>query len=143
VISDDLSGRGNIDHFSKYNSDFGHPGVDALLRALGKLLHENFCRREGDIACRWAGDEFALVLPEAPLDVTRTRAEDLREKVKRLNVRYEDKSLGELTISLGVAVFPEHGSSAEALIKGVDAALYRAKNGGRDRVEIAQVMDHE
>jgi diguanylate cyclase (GGDEF)-like protein len=127
----------DIDHFKKFNERFTHLGADLLLRALGKMLQESFCRREGDLACRYGGEEFVLVLAEAPLDVTQRRAEELRKEAKRLNLRYEGKRLGRVTLSLGVAVFPEHGITADVLIRAADTALFRAKNGGRDRVEIA------
>lgn len=133
----------DIDHFKQINTDYTHVGGDAILRALGALLSEKYSRREGDIACRFGGEEFALVLPEASVDVTRKRAEDLREETKSLSVFCEDKPLRRITLSLGVAVFPEHGSTYEALIREADAALFRAKNGGRDRVEVAPLPDEE
>ncbi len=83
------------------------------------------------------GEEFVVILPEAPLDDTLKRAEQLREGIKQLQVRHYDQTLGAVTVSIGVAAFPEHGSTAEAIMQAADAALYRAKREGRDRVVVA------
>jgi diguanylate cyclase (GGDEF)-like protein len=77
------------------------------------------------------------VLPGASVDKTRGRAESLRESVKRLNPRHKKQSLGAFTISAGVAVFPDHGTSVDTVLKAADTALYAAKNSGRDRVVVA------
>jgi diguanylate cyclase (GGDEF)-like protein len=124
----------DLDHFKLFNDTFGHDAGDTLLRALGKFLQIHI--RGGDIACRYGGEEFVLIMPEASLDVTQRRAEQLREGVKHLNVQHHGQSLGIVTLSLGVATFPEHGSNAEATLKAADSALYRAKQEGRDRVAV-------
>lgn len=125
----------DLDHFKQFNDTFGHSAGDALLRELGTMLRANL--RAGDIACRFGGEEFVLILPEAALDCARTRAEQFREAAKHLNVSHLGESLGPMTVSLGVAAFPEHGTSGEALLETADAALYRAKSEGRDRVVVA------
>ena len=89
-----------------------------------------------DIACRYGGEEFTLILPAAPLPVTVSRAEQLREKYKHLDVN-QSRSPEARTLSLGVAGFAEHGSSVEELLRAADVALYRAKHAGRDRVVVA------
>jgi diguanylate cyclase (GGDEF)-like protein len=129
----------DIDHFKRFNTDYTHPGGDALLRALGKFLGENFCRREGDFACRYGGEEFALVMPGASLEDTRRRAEQLRKEVKRLKVRYEESFLRPVSLSLGVAAYPSHGLAPEVLSKAAATALMQAKKGGRDRVVVAKL----
>ncbi len=122
----------DLDHFKRFNDTFGHVGGDALLRALGALLeHET---RSADIACRYGGEEFTLILPEASLEVAAHRAEWLREAVKQLHVQHDGQSLGEVTLSLGVSAFPTHGLTGDSLLKAADGALYRAKREGRDRV---------
>jgi diguanylate cyclase (GGDEF)-like protein len=83
--------------------------------------------RADDIACRYGGEEFALVLPDASLDVSCERAELLREGVKELRIEYLRQHLGPVTMSIGVSLFPDHGDNPEALIRAADAALYRAK----------------
>ena len=93
--------------------------------------------RGADIACRYGGEEFTLILPEAPLEATRQRAEELREGVKALRVQHRGQPLGPITLSLGVAGFPDHSSNKEVLLRTADAALYRAKQDGRDRVVVS------
>lgn len=125
----------DVDHFKQFNDTFGHEAGDAVLRELGMFLHNNI--RGGDIACRYGGEEFTLILPEASIEDTRRRAEQLRVDIKHLNIQYRRQPLGAITLSFGVACFPAHGETSEALIRAADAALYRAKAEGRDRVVIA------
>lgn len=122
----------DIDHFKKFNDNFGHPAGDALLRAMGQFLKHQV--RAEDVACRYGGEEFALILPEATLEVAYQRAEVVRETVKELQVHYAGEALGPITLSLGVATFPQHGSTSEAVLKAADVALYKAKQSGRNRV---------
>ena len=114
----------DVDHFKQFNDTFGHATGDNLLRELGNFLNANV--RGEDIACRYGGEEFALIMPEASLEVTRERAEKLREGVKNINVR-----------SLGQTSGTDSGSTGEAVLQAADAALYRAKAEGRDRVVAA------
>src|SRR5262249_49860229 len=107
----------DIDHFKRFNRRFGHPGADAVLRNLGSFLQERLCRREGDLAFRYAGEEFTVILPGASLENSRLRAEELRRQVKGLQVRHEERLLDPVSVSIGVAAFPEHGSTPAALIK--------------------------
>ncbi len=121
----------DLDHFKKVNDTYGHEGGDALLKAIGTyLLH---AVRVGDIVCRFGGEEFVLVLPGAPLEVTCERAAALQRGVKNLKVRHQGQVLS-ATVSVGVASYPEHGLTGENLLQAADAALYRAKQEGRDRV---------
>jgi diguanylate cyclase (GGDEF)-like protein/PAS domain S-box-containing protein len=122
----------DIDHFKQFNDMFGHQAGDALLRALGNLLKES--TRGQDVACRYGGEEFVFVLSGASLAAARQRAELLREEIKQLNVRHGGQLLGAVTLSIGIAVFPDNGDSAENLLKAADNALYRAKENGRDRI---------
>jgi diguanylate cyclase (GGDEF)-like protein len=125
----------DIDHFKRFNDAYGHDAGDVLLRELAGLLKHTV--RGGDIACRYGGEEFVLILPEASLDLARGRAEALRDEVKRLHVMHGGAVIGPITISAGVAVFPDHGKTAAILLHAADAALYRAKTAGRDQVMIA------
>jgi diguanylate cyclase (GGDEF)-like protein/PAS domain S-box-containing protein len=125
----------DIDHFKRFNDTFGHDGGDALLRNLGKFLQKHV--RSSDIACRYGGEEFTLILPEASLEVTRQRAEQIKATVKDLRAHQGQKVLDPITLSLGVAVFPGHGATHRALLQAADVALYRAKETGRDRVCLA------
>jgi diguanylate cyclase (GGDEF)-like protein len=92
--------------------------------------------------CRYGGEEFVLVLPDASLDGAAGRAEQLRVAVKQMRVAHNGLTLGPITVSIGVAVFPEHGANGEALLKAADAALYEAKREGRDRVSVAKHVEH-
>jgi diguanylate cyclase (GGDEF)-like protein/PAS domain S-box-containing protein len=121
----------DVDHFKRFNDTFGHEAGDAVLRELGLFLKKHI--RSSDIACRYGGEEFMLILPEASLEPSLERAEQLREGVKHLNMEHHRQALGGITLSLGVAVFPDCGLTGEAVIRAADAALYRAKNEGRDR----------
>ena len=126
----------DLDHFKYFNDNFGHEAGDLLLKELGLLLRGNI--RGEDIACRYGGEEFTLILPEGSRDVTRQRAEFFKEAIQRLDVHYRGIPLGRITASMGVAVFPDHGRSAQALVEAADKALYRSKNAGRDRVTMAE-----
>jgi diguanylate cyclase (GGDEF)-like protein/PAS domain S-box-containing protein len=125
----------DLDHFKDFNDTFGHAGGDAMLSSLAHVITAGI--RTEDIACRYGGEEFLLVMPGASLETARERAENVRQAVKNLQVKCLDQLLKSTTISLGVAIFPDHGVTAEEVIAAADAALYRAKQAGRDRVEIA------
>jgi diguanylate cyclase (GGDEF)-like protein/PAS domain S-box-containing protein len=125
----------DLDHFKYFNDNFGHEAGDLLLKELGTLLRGNI--RGEDIACRYGGEEFTLILPEGTGAVTRQRAEFYKDAIQRLDVHYRGHPLGRITASMGVAVFPDHGRTAKALIEAADKALYRSKSAGRDRVTMA------
>jgi diguanylate cyclase (GGDEF)-like protein/PAS domain S-box-containing protein len=126
----------DIDHFKAFNDAYGHEVGDALLQVIGSYLTGN--TRGGDLACRFGGEEFLLILPEATLENTIRRAEEFRKGIKGLMVQQKDRLLGGITISIGIAGYPEHGQTVEALLRAVDVALYRAKEAGRDCVVVAQ-----
>ena len=125
----------DIDRFKHFNDTFGHEAGNAVLRALGNALKSNI--RSSDIACRYGGEELLLILPDVSLAAASQRAEQLRQSIKQMKVQYQDRSLGSITISLGVACFPDHGLVGKALIQAADAALYRAKKAGRNCVAMA------
>ena len=125
----------DIDRFKSFNDTFGHQAGDALLRAFGDLLMRG--TRGQDVACRYGGEEFALVLAGASSESADKRAQLLREELTHLAVEHAGQVLGRVTVSVGVAVFPDHAAGAEDLVRAADEALYRAKNAGRDRVCIA------
>jgi diguanylate cyclase (GGDEF)-like protein len=127
----------DLDHFKQYNDTFGHSAGDELLSALGILLKSHI--RGEDIACRYGGEEFLLILPGASMEIALERAESLRLAVKEIHLHYS--GLKPTTLSLGVAVYPDHGDNGLQLIQSADAALYRAKNAGRDRVVAAERPD--
>ena len=106
-----------------------------MLRALGSLLQTHV--REGDIACRYGGEEFVIALPGASLAITRERANELRKLTEQFTAFIPGRSIEKVTISLGAAAYPEHGATWQEVIQAADKALYRAKQGGRNRVESA------
>ncbi|MEK6790710.1 MAG: diguanylate cyclase [Deltaproteobacteria bacterium] len=126
----------DLDHFKDYNDTFGHEAGDMLLRELGVILQGNI--RASDIACRYGGEEFTVILPEAAIDVTCGRGEQIRQAVRRLQLLYGGRPLGAVTVSVGAAVYPEHGLNARDVINAADEALYKAKAEGRDRLVVAE-----
>jgi diguanylate cyclase (GGDEF)-like protein len=129
VISADL------DHFKRINDTFGHDVGDKVLVGAANILSQNI--RGSDIVCRVGGEEFTIILPGASLDATRTRAEGICKSMTGLNVKHDDITVGTITISLGVTVFPDGGRDFETLLRSADRALYQAKTDGRNRVAVA------
>jgi diguanylate cyclase (GGDEF)-like protein len=125
----------DLDHFKPFNDTYGHDAGDMLLRELGRLLQASV--RSGDIACRYGGEEFMLILPGANADTTRQRAERMREAVKNIFVSHRGQPVSTVTMSAGVSAFPDHGTTAEVLTQAADTALYRAKTEGRNRVVVS------
>jgi diguanylate cyclase (GGDEF)-like protein/PAS domain S-box-containing protein len=129
----------DIDHLKRVNDSYGHDAGDAALEALGNLMLKTF--RGEDVPCRFGGDEFTIILPEATVSDAFRRAEQFREAFKGLEFEHEGKHFGPLTLSLGIAAYPDHGSSVERLLQIADAATYAAKAQGRDRVMIGGVVE--
>lgn len=129
----------DIDQMKPINDRYGHDAGDAVLRQIGGIMKKIF--RGEDVACRYGGDEFLIILPEASLSDVWQRAENLREAVKKVQLEYEGKFIGPVTVSVGVAAYPDFGSTVERLVQASDAAAYLAKREGGDRVMIAHSMD--
>lgn len=127
----------DLDHFKRFNDTYGHEAGDMLLRTLGGFLLSRV--RAEDIACRYGGEEFIVILPEASLAMTRTRAEELWQGVRKLGVNFNGELLRGVSTSVGVAAFPEHGRTVPELLRAADTALFAAKHLGRDRVALAEV----
>jgi diguanylate cyclase (GGDEF)-like protein/PAS domain S-box-containing protein len=126
----------DIDHFKHFNDTYGHAVGDGVLRELAHFLESHI--RGEDIVCRYGGEEFLLVMPEALVEVAQKRAEDLRQQVRQLRWQNADQFHEGVTLSCGVATYPLHGRTIESVLRAADAALYRAKRNGRDRVEVAE-----
>lgn len=123
----------DVDHFKHYNDTRGHPEGDRLLRILAQLIKERL--RRSDMAARYGGEEFVMLLPETDQEGVRMAAEDLRLAVE--NVPFEggeQQPLGKVTISIGVATFPDDATEGATLVQMVDQALYQAKRNGRNQV---------
>jgi diguanylate cyclase (GGDEF)-like protein len=125
----------DIDHFKKFNDDFGHDAGDAVLRELGVFLKKHV--RGSDVPCRYGGEEFILILSPSTIEGALRRAETIREAATHLSVRHAGHDLGNVTLSMGVAIFPDDASDVEATVKAADMALYQAKSEGRNRVIMA------
>lgn len=126
----------DLDHFKRFNDTNGHEGGDALLAEFGQSLSRVV--RGEDIACRYGGEEFAVILPGADLAAAIQRAEELRAAVTRMSVKLRGATLARVTASLGVAALHDHGKTGPDLLKAADEALYEAKKEGRNRVVTAQ-----
>lgn len=124
----------DVDHFKRINDTYGHPAGDEMLKALAGLLRAS-CR-EGDIACRYGGEEFIALLPRAPADIAHERAEQWRASFASLVTRHGEFEI-QATFSAGIASFPQHAHDADQLVARADAALYAAKQAGRNRCVVA------
>ena len=122
----------DVDHFKRFNDTFGHDAGDGVLREVARGLQEN--TREGDIVCRFGGEEFIVVLPDTDRRGAATRAGRILCVVRDLHVTHNDKTLGSITTSIGLAMYPQNGETVKALIQSADQALYAAKGAGRDRL---------
>ena len=122
----------DVDHFKSFNDEYGHAAGDALLSQIGQTLGSLV--REEDIACRYGGEEFTVVLPEAGAGEAALRAEGIRSEIGSTTVTHLRSTLGPRTISIGVATFPADGDTPAQLLAKADRALYEAKAQGRDRV---------
>ncbi len=120
----------DIDHFKEVNDNYGHAAGDLVLELIGRELRER--TRSGDVACRYGGEEFVIVLPDTSVVAAYKRAEELRAALERAEATWMEDRLAP-TFSLGVAAFPVHGASPEAVLAAADAALYQAKSEGRNR----------
>jgi diguanylate cyclase (GGDEF)-like protein len=126
----------DVDHFKRFNDNYGHDAGDAVLQAIGQLLLKTV--RASDLACRYGGEELTLILPGADFEVARQRLEKLRSAIIKLRVLYQDGELPPVTVSIGFVVTNGRDFAAAALLKQADTALYRAKEEGRNRVVAAE-----
>jgi diguanylate cyclase (GGDEF)-like protein len=127
----------DIDHFKRINDSFGHGAGDTVLQKVSGILRAHV--RETDVASRIGGEEFLLLLTESPLSLAAKRAEDIRTAIYEMSLKYKNNDLGRITASFGAVAFPDHGRSAEALIRAADKALYDAKHAGRNKVVSARL----
>lgn len=121
----------DIDHFKKVNDTYGHQAGDEVLKTLAAMLAKQ--ARASDVACRYGGEEFLILLPSMPQDAALERAEQWRTAFAAATVPFNEFHI-QATLSVGVASYPDHGTSPEELIRSADLALYRAKTEGRNCV---------
>jgi diguanylate cyclase (GGDEF)-like protein/PAS domain S-box-containing protein len=126
----------DLDHFKFFNDRFGHDAGDAVLRTLGELLRSHY--RAEDVICRYGGEEFAVILPETTAREAAKRSDSLRLAVKALTISHRGATLGTISVSIGIACYPEHASNAQQLLHTADTCLYTSKARGRDRITIAE-----
>lgn len=126
----------DLDHFKHFNDIFGHDAGDTVLRSLAELFRASF--RADDVICRYGGEEFAVILPESCVQDAAKRAEELRMATKELKLVHRGVALDPITVSIGVAGFPDHGQDAQELLERADQCLYQSKANGRDRVTQAR-----
>jgi diguanylate cyclase (GGDEF)-like protein len=119
----------DVDHFKRCNDRYGHPAGDSVLRMIAAELKKSV--RAYDLVFRYGGDEFALLLPGATMADAWLRAEQCRTSVRELDARCDGQVIGSITVSIGVAAYPEQGE--DTLLCIADMALYEAKHQGRDR----------
>lgn len=125
----------DIDHFKRINDRFGHDAGDRVLRMVSDILSQN--ARSGDIVCRWGGEEFLILMPGSNAAAAKRRADEIRA---RINDQIEIVGGTRVSVSIGVASYPEHASDPDSLIEVSDRALYGAKGAGRNRVTVAVAM---
>jgi diguanylate cyclase (GGDEF)-like protein len=125
----------DIDHFKRCNDMFGHAAGDAVLRAVAQ--HMLSLARGEDILCRYGGEEFLLLMAHASPATMLERAEKLCLGVRNLEIECDGRRVGPVTLSVGIAMFPDHGESGQAVLQAADTALYRAKAAGRNCVVMA------
>jgi diguanylate cyclase (GGDEF)-like protein/PAS domain S-box-containing protein len=122
----------DVDNFKEFNDSFGHEAGDVALQNLCQMLRTHV--RSEDVACRYGGDEFVLVLPDTSAELAAQRAEEMRSAVGHVEVQYHGQLLRPMTLSFGIATFPADGRTSNHLLRASDIALFRAKTEGRDRV---------
>jgi len=123
----------DVDNFKQINDKYGHQMGDEVLKAISNMFRHDV--RVSDVACRFGGEEF-IIMMETSLEYGYKRAEQLRKNVAALTFHTGDQTLSNVTISIGLAAYPKHGDSMEALIKNSDEALYKAKSLGKNQVII-------
>lgn len=131
----------DIDHFKPFNDNFGHDAGDYVLQTLANRL--NATLRKEDFVCRVGGEEFAIILPQTDTESAQACAVKVNQHIKEEDIHFHGNYLGQVTASIGIATYGVHGTDAETLLKAADVALYKAKELGRDRVEVAKAKKSE
>lgn len=122
----------DIDGFKHYNDQYGHDAGDVVLKAVADILFNTVSLK--DIVCRYGGDEFIIIVPYTKIQNVQDLCQKFRSELKKMELIYQTTNLGVVTISQGVALFPQHGTAMQTLVNHADEALYKAKEEGRDRV---------
>jgi diguanylate cyclase (GGDEF)-like protein/PAS domain S-box-containing protein len=128
----------DVDHFKRFNDSYGHRAADKMLCLFASFLQGSV--RVEDIVCRYGGEEFVMILPSSSLNEAIKRSQQLQEGTRRLHVETDGGPAENVTISVGIAMFPEHGCEPETLLAVADRALYHAKKAGRDRLVVGAAV---
>jgi len=123
----------DMDNFKLFNDNHGHKCGDVVLQSFANFLVDR--TRRGDVVCRYGGEEFVIIMPHAPLDIGYERTEMWRQDFSESAVEYDGIKFS-ATFSAGVAAYPDHGTTGDSILQAADKALYRSKNGGRNRVTL-------
>lgn len=126
----------DIDHFKQFNDTCGHEAGDAILREVGETFRQAV--RAEDIVCRYGGEEFVIILPEISTEAALHCAETLRGKISEIRMRPPGDGLREITVSIGVAMYPQSAEELDQILRAADRALYEAKHRGRNTVVLAE-----
>ncbi len=128
----------DIDHFKRFNDDHGHDAGDAVLQAVAAEMKNRF--RDGDVVCRFGGEEFTVIAPGTSAEALMARVEIVRHAITELNIRQNGRTLGSTSMSFGIATWNDTmARDGSSLVKAADAALYQAKREGRNRATICQL----
>ncbi|HEY3929129.1 MAG TPA: sensor domain-containing diguanylate cyclase, partial [Candidatus Koribacter sp.] len=128
----------DVDHFKRFNDQHGHAAGDAALQHVAEILSSQV--RSEDTVCRYGGEEFVIILPEITAEAAYDKAESIRRAISEVRVELGQGRTAEVTISIGIAVFPREGERQEDLLREADKALYAAKHNGRNRVVVAAAV---
>jgi diguanylate cyclase (GGDEF)-like protein len=126
----------DVDHFKAFNDTFGHEAGDTVLREVAECFRQSV--RSEDVVCRYGGEEFIIILPETNEETAIERAELIRQAISKLRVRSKGETLRQISVSIGIAMYPAPARDATDLVRLADRALYDAKHAGRDRVHVAR-----
>ena len=128
----------DVDHFKRFNDEFGHDAGDAVLQTVAAEMRSRF--REGDVVCRFGGEEFTVIAPGTTAEALMKRVEMVREAIAGLNVRQNGRLLGPVSMSFGIATWTDAmARDGSTLVQAADMALYRSKRGGRNRASISSL----